>query len=152
MTHWTSKTSTDEETKQVAADFAATLGGGEVVFLHGDLGSGKTTFVRGVAESFGFTDPVRSPTFTIVNRYPVSRGRMRQIFHVDLYRINDLAELAPLALEEELGRSDTVAFIEWSEKAKELLPEPFCEIDFRMDGEAHYITLSPPRASLLPPS
>lgn len=135
-------TYTEGETKELAADFAKNLRGGETVFLTGELGSGKTTFVRGVAESFGFREPVRSPSFTIVNRYPVSRGQIKQIIHVDLYRIHDPAEMAPLALEEELGRPDTVAFIEWPEKAKGLVPEPVYELLFLADGDARHITLS----------
>lgn len=105
----------EEETKKIAADFARNLIGGEVVFLQGELGSGKTTFVRGVAEAFGFHEPVRSPSFTIVNRYPVSHDTVKQILHVDFYRIDDPSEIPPLALEEEVGHSDTVTFIEWPE-------------------------------------
>lgn len=141
MTH---TTHTETETKQLAADFAKNLRGGDIVFLSGDLGSGKTTFVRGVAESFEFLEPVRSPSFTIVNRYPVSRGAIKQIVHVDLYRIHDPSEIAPLALEEELGRPDTVAFIEWPEKANGLVPEPVYELLFFADGAARHITLSQP--------
>ena len=111
----------EQETKKLAAEFAGGLVGGEVVFLSGDLGSGKTTFVRGVAESLGFHEPVRSPSFTLVNRYSVSHGDIKQILHVDFYRINDPAEIAPLALEEETGRADTVTFIEWPES----VPTPF---------------------------
>lgn len=141
----THTTYTPEETKQLAADFAKNLHGGEVVFLTGDLGSGKTTFVRGVAEAFGFHQPVRSPSFTIVNRYPVSRGEIKQMLHVDFYRIDDPSEIVPLALEEELGRPDTVTFVEWPEKAKGLMHEPSDEISFFADGEVHHITLSQPR-------
>lgn len=138
-------TYSEKETKQLAADLATHLQGGEIIFLKGELGSGKTTFVRGVAEAFGFFEPVRSPSFTIVNRYPVSRGRIKQIIHVDFYRIHDPSEIVPLALEEELGRPDTVAFIEWPEKAKGLVPEPSDEILLLADGEVHHITLSQPR-------
>lgn len=140
------------ETKQLAADFAKNLRGGEVIFLTGDLGSGKTTFVRGVAESFGFRDPVRSPSFTIVNRYHISHGDIKQILHIDFYRIDDPSEIVPLALEEEFGRTDTVSFIEWPEKANGLVPEPVYEILFFTDGEAHHINLSQPRERLLPRS
>lgn len=139
-------TYTEEETKELAAELTNDLTGGEVIFLKGELGSGKTTFVRGVAESFGFFEPVRSPSFTIVNRYPVSRGAIKQIVHVDLYRIHDPSEIAPLALEEELGRPDTVAFIEWPEKANGLVPEPVYELLFFADGGARHITLTQPHS------
>ncbi|MFA4845620.1 MAG: tRNA (adenosine(37)-N6)-threonylcarbamoyltransferase complex ATPase subunit type 1 TsaE [Patescibacteria group bacterium] len=113
MSNTTYTTHSDQQTKKLAGEFARTLHGGEVIFLEGDLGSGKTTFVRGVAEAFGFQDPVRSPTFTIVNRYPVVKDSIRQILHVDLYRLKDASELTALALQEDLERPDTVAFIEW---------------------------------------
>ncbi|TAL50254.1 tRNA (adenosine(37)-N6)-threonylcarbamoyltransferase complex ATPase subunit type 1 TsaE [Patescibacteria group bacterium] len=107
----------EEETKKIAADFVRDLQGGEVVFLSGELGSGKTTFVRGIAEALGFHEPVRSPSFTIVNRYPVENVNIKQILHVDFYRIDDASEIPPLALEEEIGQPDTVTCIEWPEKA-----------------------------------
>ncbi len=117
-------THSDEETKALAAEFARTLHGGEVVFLEGDLGSGKTTFVRGVAEALGFSDPVRSPSFTIVNRYVIQHPTIKQMLHVDLYRLKDVSELSALALEEELERPGTVAFIEWPSLFRDVFPTP----------------------------
>lgn len=141
MTNRTYPSRSEKETKQVAAQFAATLKGGDVVFLSGELGSGKTTFVRGVAEAYGFHEPVRSPSFTIVNRYPVAHSTVKQILHVDLYRIDDPSEIPPLALEEEVGRSDTIAFIEWPEKAKGLAFESSHQISFVTNGDTRTITL-----------
>ena len=134
-------THSEQETKQIAAEFAAELRGGEVVFLHGDLGSGKTTFVRGVAQALGFVEPVRSPTFTIVNRYPVARGEIKQILHVDLYRIDDPAELAPLALEEEVGQPDTITFIEWPDLVSHSL-KPSHRIDLTVVLEGRCISIN----------
>ncbi|MBT5807866.1 tRNA (adenosine(37)-N6)-threonylcarbamoyltransferase complex ATPase subunit type 1 TsaE [Candidatus Uhrbacteria bacterium] len=107
------RTHTPEETKKVAAEFAASLEGGEVIFLEGELGAGKTTFVQGVAGALGFDGPVRSPTFTLMNRYGVEAGAIREVLHLDLYRIEDPSELTTLALEEELGGAESVSFIEW---------------------------------------
>lgn len=148
MSHTTYTTHSDHETKTLAAEFARTLHGGEVIFLEGDLGSGKTTFVRGVAEAFGFTEPVRSPTFTIVNRYSIEHPVIKQILHVDLYRLKDASDLTVLALEEELTRPDTVAFIEWPERAEGLLGIPTSTISFCADAQgSHTITLPlPPRS------
>ncbi|MBI5793519.1 tRNA (adenosine(37)-N6)-threonylcarbamoyltransferase complex ATPase subunit type 1 TsaE [Candidatus Uhrbacteria bacterium] len=134
-------THSEQETKNLAAEFARTLHGGEVIFLEGDLGSGKTTFVRGVAEALGFVEPVRSPTFTIVNRYPVTQGAIRQILHVDLYRLKDPSELTALALEEELRRPDTVVFIEWADHADGLLGSPTYAIIFSVHDLEHQIIL-----------
>lgn len=152
MTHKTYSTHSDSQTYALAAEFARKLRGGEVVFLHGDLGSGKTTFVRGVAQALGFNEPVRSPSFTLVNRYPIDHGNIKQILHVDLYRIDDPAQLAPLALEEELGRPDTVAFIEWPQNAKGLVAEPSHEIVFSIVDNARTINFLPPHASPPPQS
>lgn len=135
-------TNSEKETRSIAAEFANTLKGGEVVYLKGDLGSGKTAFVRGVVQELGFKDPVRSPTFTIVNRYPVHHSTIKQIIHVDLYRIEDSSELIPLALEEELGQTDTVTFIEWPERGEGNLLAASSTITFQIDGDAHIIQLN----------
>jgi tRNA threonylcarbamoyladenosine biosynthesis protein TsaE len=94
----------------VARSLAADLADGTVVLLHGDLGAGKTAFVRGLAEGLSVDpDDVSSPTFTLVQEY---RGRLR-LYHVDLYRLTD-AEVPDLGLEE-LSQSGVVA-VEWAEK------------------------------------
>ncbi len=119
MTHVTNSA---EETKKVAADLASTLRGGETVALVGDLGAGKTTFAQGFCAALGVTSPVTSPTFAIMNVYELptlsvgsSSGfpTIRQIVHLDLYRLKSSREIAALGLEEYLGRPDTVALIEW---------------------------------------
>ncbi|HAU66632.1 MAG: hypothetical protein UT30_C0011G0041 [Candidatus Uhrbacteria bacterium GW2011_GWF2_39_13] len=133
------QTHSEQETKQAAAQFAATLHGGDVVFLRGELGTGKTTFVRGVVEYFGFEGMVRSPTFTLMNRYPINHGSLKTILHVDLYRIENSSELNTLALEEELGHSDTIAFIEWPEKDTQHFVTPTHQIQFSCVGTVHEI-------------
>ncbi|MDP2631953.1 MAG: tRNA (adenosine(37)-N6)-threonylcarbamoyltransferase complex ATPase subunit type 1 TsaE [Candidatus Uhrbacteria bacterium] len=105
-------TKSDDETRKLAADFALQLKGGEVVELVGDLGSGKTTFVRGVAEALGSSVRVKSPTFTIMNEYPVNHKAIKKIVHLDLYRFTDPSQLQSLGLDE-YKRDDTVVFIEW---------------------------------------
>ena len=106
------KTTRVEETHALAAEFAKTLKGGELVALIGDLGSGKTTFVRGVVESFGSTARVKSPTFTVMNEYPIEDDRIKKIVHLDLYRFSDPSHLEGIALDDVL-RDDTVVFVEW---------------------------------------
>ncbi|KKW33154.1 MAG: hypothetical protein UY76_C0008G0027 [Candidatus Uhrbacteria bacterium GW2011_GWA2_52_8d] len=102
--------------------------------------------MRGVAEMFGFKEPVRSPSFTIVNRYPVENSTVKRILHVDFYRLDDPSEIVPLALEEEVGRPDTVTFIEWPEKAEGRISEASQYIVFVADGDTRTITLLvPPR-------
>lgn len=102
-----------KQTAQIAADFAASLSGGEVIGLEGDLGSGKTTFVQGVAKALGITDQVTSPTFGIMHVYEVtSHAAINQLVHVDCYRLESKDQLVDLGLEE-WCRPDTVMFIEW---------------------------------------
>jgi tRNA threonylcarbamoyladenosine biosynthesis protein TsaE len=109
-------TRSEEETERIARDLGAKLGVGAVVLLYGDLGAGKTCFVRGLASGLGI-DPeeVSSPTFTLVQEY---RGRV-PLYHVDLYRITP-GEAGELGLEE-LTASGVVA-IEWAEKVDEMFP------------------------------
>ncbi len=106
-------TSTSEtETRAVAAALASRLRPGDVLLLHGDLGTGKTAFVRGLAAGLGIDpDDVTSPTFTLVHEY---RGGRLPIVHVDLYRV-DGTDLDDIGLDEALARAGIVA-IEWAER------------------------------------
>lgn len=106
---------------QRARDLARALGPGSVVLLYGELGAGKTVFVRGLGEGLG-VDPeeVSSPTFTLVHEY---RGR-RTLYHVDLYRV-DAADVDDLGLEE-LAAGDAVVAIEWAERLPRPLPGAIC--------------------------
>jgi len=101
-----------EETQKIAADFAQTLKGGEFVSLIGDLGAGKTTFTRGLVQALGGTVRVKSPTFTVMNEYPVDHATIKRIVHIDFYRFTDTSELGALSLEDE-RRPDTVILAEW---------------------------------------
>ena len=101
------RTETPEETIAAGRTFGATLRPGDVVFLKGDLGAGKTTFIRGVAEARGVTSGVRSPTFALMHRY---RGEP-DLVHIDLYRQAEDAGLDDLALEEWEG--EVITLIEW---------------------------------------
>jgi tRNA threonylcarbamoyladenosine biosynthesis protein TsaE len=112
-------THSESETSAVGRDVAATLSAGAVVLLYGDLGAGKTAFVRGLAEGLGVAPAeVSSPTFTLVQEY---RGGRLTLFHVDLYRLNDPREIDDLGLEE-IG-ADAVLSIEWADR----LPRPPAE-------------------------
>lgn len=101
------------ETEALGAAVAAELRPGDVVLVSGELGAGKTTFVRGAARALGVTGAVTSPTFTIGQRYPGSVP----VSHLDLYRIGDLADEDPELLADYL-RPDAVTFVEWPQGAE----------------------------------
>jgi tRNA threonylcarbamoyladenosine biosynthesis protein TsaE len=97
-----------DDTEAAGAELAARLAPGDVVLVAGELGAGKTTFVRGACRALGVTDPVQSPTFTIGRRY---RGRV-PVSHLDLYRLEDLSSEAPGLLDDYLT-GDAITFVEW---------------------------------------
>lgn len=105
--------SSPEETEAAGAELAATLAPGDVVLVSGELGSGKTTFVRGAARALGVRGPVTSPTFTIGH---VLAGRP-EVAHLDLHRLGSLAAEDPALLDDYLTPT-RVAFIEWPETAE----------------------------------
>lgn len=102
-------TKSPEETINIAKEYAKRMLGGEIILLDGDLGAGKTTFAKGLAQGLEITDIVVSPTFTIMNEY---KGRLN-MYHYDMYRIQSADELIELGLEEYLY-SDGVSVIEWN--------------------------------------
>ncbi|MDQ5952187.1 MAG: tRNA threonylcarbamoyladenosine biosynthesis protein TsaE [Patescibacteria group bacterium] len=113
-----------EDTQKLAAEFAKSLKGGEFISLIGDLGAGKTTFTRGLVEALGGTVRVKSPTFTVMNEYPVDAGAIKRVVHIDFYRFSDASELEALSLEDE-RRPDTVILAEW--------PDALRDVDFDPD-------------------
>jgi tRNA threonylcarbamoyladenosine biosynthesis protein TsaE len=96
------------DTEEIGARIAGELTPGDVVLVSGELGAGKTTLIRGACRALGVEGPVRSPTFTIGSRY---RGRV-PVSHLDLYRLEDLAEEVPGLLDEYLA-PDAITFVEW---------------------------------------
>jgi tRNA threonylcarbamoyladenosine biosynthesis protein TsaE len=104
------ETSAPEQTEAVAAELAGRLRPGDVVLVSGELGAGKTTFVRGACRALGVTAAVTSPTFTIARRYD---GAV-PISHLDLYRLGDVGDEDPALLADELA-DDRIAFVEWPE-------------------------------------
>ncbi len=109
---------TEEETNRIARDFASRLKKGDIVLLEGNLGSGKTFFVREVAKYFAI-DEVSSPTFAIVNEYD---GNVK-IYHFDFYRIKKERELYDIGIDEYLSDEEAITFIEWAELFPNAVPE-----------------------------
>lgn len=111
------KSRSETDTLRIAETFARTLRGGEVILLVGDLGAGKSTFVRGMAQAFGVEEPVRSPTFTLMNVHRIKKSsKIKHLVHVDAYRLKDVHDLRAIGIEEYIGRDDAIVAIEWPER------------------------------------
>ncbi len=108
-----------EQTRRVGMRLGALLQPGNMVALVGDLGSGKTTLVQGIAAGWGSLDPVTSPTFVIVNVYRHTDGL--RLFHLDAYRLNGSAEALDLDLESMLDQGPMI--VEWAERVQSVLPD-----------------------------
>ena len=111
------QTHSPEETEAVGRKLAAQLRPGDVLAYYGDLGAGKTAFTRGLAAGLGVTEPVTSPTYTIVNEY--LSGRL-PLFHFDMYRLGSADELFDIGWEDYLARGGVCA-VEWSENVEDAL-------------------------------
>ena len=112
-------TKSTEETEMLGFEFSKALNAGDFVAMFGDLGVGKTVFTKGFAEGLGITEPVNSPTFTIVQQY--DSGRM-PLYHFDVYRIGDISEMDEVGYED-CFYGEGVTLIEWSNMIGEILPE-----------------------------
>lgn len=128
-----------EETEALGAAAAADLRPGDVVLLEGDLGAGKTTFVRGAARALGVTGPVTSPTFTLVSRYAAAGA---DVVHLDLYRLAGLEGEEPGLIADELD-GGSIAFVEWPGAGLDELPAPALTVRFEhLGGDRRRVTLS----------
>ena len=128
-----------EETESAGAGLAARLRPGDVVLVIGELGSGKTTFVRGAARALGVTDPVTSPTFTIGQLYG---GGPVEVAHLDLYRLHSLAGEDPALLDDYLT-PERIGFVEWPEAAVPQLERVAARVEIRhLGGDRREIELA----------
>jgi len=117
---------TESETAEIAEEFSKLLVNGEIVLLNGDLGSGKTFFVKSVCRQFGIQN-VSSPSFSIVNEYQGDKN----IIHFDFYRVKKIEELYDIGFEDYIMNTETVVFIEWSNMFLEILPKKNYEIEIK---------------------
>src|SRR5258708_7006213 len=120
----THTTTSFEQTQEFGNAFAEKAQELQVIALHGDLGSGKTTFVQGLAKGFGIEKKIISPTFIIMRTYKIDgEGNKKFFYHVDLYRITDQRDIDGLGLPELLEDAQNIIVIEWPEKIEKILPE-----------------------------
>jgi tRNA threonylcarbamoyladenosine biosynthesis protein TsaE len=124
-----------EETFSIGKKLASTLTGGEVLALVGDLGAGKTVFVQGLAVGLRVKELVNSPTYIIMKLYKANRGVIKQLCHVDAYRLSSGLELKDIGVDEYFGLIDTVTALEWPEKIEEILPKDYIHISIETRGE-----------------
>jgi len=129
--------------EQATLDFAARLAAllpasAFCIHLTGDLGAGKTTFVRGLLHALGHTGNVKSPTYALVEHYTIAQ---RQIYHFDLYRLSDPEELLYLGIEEYFS-ANNLTLIEWPEQGKGVLPEPDLLVALQYQPAGRHVNLT----------
>lgn len=123
-------------TAALGAALADWLRDGDVVLLHGDLGAGKTTLVKGIAAALRVIDVVSSPSFALVNEYDGGLlAPVTKLYHLDLYRLQGGDELASIGYEDYISRMDGVTVIEWPERASGSLPERYLLVEITAIGE-----------------
>lgn len=127
-------TLSEQETISAGVDCAKQLQQGDVVACFGDLGSGKTQFIKGICQGLGVKQHVASPTFTIINEYV---GSGVSVYHIDLYRVRNTNDIQELGFEEYLY-NDGICLIEWAEKIVDLLPAKRYDVFFQF-GERENI-------------
>lgn len=139
----TFKTYCESDTENAACKLASAIPAGSVIALHGNLGAGKTVFARGFARGLGITQPVSSPTFTLVQEYPLENGRW--LYHLDMYRIDDYRAALAFGVDEYFDDKDAVVLVEWAERVAEILPDDLYIVNIkRLDGDTREITVESP--------
>lgn len=116
------------EIGDVASQVALFAGDQKIFLFHGDMGAGKTTFIKSLCSELGVTEPVTSPTFSIVNEYT---GGSNKIFHFDFYRLKRQSEALDMGYEEYFYSGD-YCFIEWPEKIPDLIPIHYLRVDIKV--------------------
>jgi len=132
------------ETQEIGEDMAKEVKEQKraVVFgLKGDLGAGKTTFLQGFAKGLGIKEKVISPTFVIMNRFDIKKGKFKNFYHLDCYRIERAKEMENLGFEEIISDPKNIVCIEWPEKIKKILPPDLISISFILEGDKREIII-----------
>ncbi len=124
-----------EEIDRAAKIFIEAVQGYRVFALYAPMGTGKTTFIKAIAEQLGVSDNINSPTFSIINEYSM-QGKKKRIYHFDCYRLDQLDEAINLGFEDYLFDEDSLCFIEWPELIEPILPEETLTV--RIEQEADH--------------
>ncbi len=118
--------------RKTAQEFIAYTKGETIFLINGNMGAGKTTFIKAICKELGIVETVNSPTFSIINEYKTIKGEI--IYHFDCYRINRIEEALEIGIEEYLY-SGNRCFIEWSENIAPLLPDSFIQAEIKEDKD-----------------
>ena len=127
----------EEQTIQIGEHFATRLHRGDVVVLKGDLGAGKTEFVKGICRFLSVDDLVTSPTFSIINQYAGQspEGETLKIYHVDLYRVEKPEDLVEVGFDDMVFAHDAIKLVEWPENAGAHLPEQYWSVTLEQSAD-----------------
>jgi tRNA threonylcarbamoyladenosine biosynthesis protein TsaE len=129
------QSNSEQETAKFAADFVSEIDFGTSIALHGNLGCGKTVFARGFANGLGIKERISSPTFTIVQEYPLVDAKL--FYHMDFYRIHDSEEAFAFGLDDFLSNPDAICVMEWAERVEDILDEETIHIEInRIDKDS----------------
>ncbi len=110
-----------QETREIGFNLASKLEAGQILELHGDLGTGKTTLMKGIGKFFDIKEEITSPSFSIMNIYQTNQNKVNQIVHIDTYRLENEQELIEIGFEDYLEDQSVVCIIEWPEKIQNLI-------------------------------
>ncbi len=138
-------TKSAEETIKLGQDIGKTIKNSTLIALYGDLGSGKTTFVQGLAKGLGINKRLISPTFIILRTYEIENGQWTmdngQFYHVDLYRTRSADDIRGIGLDEIIKNNQDIVVVEWAEKLGEFLPDKRMDINFKQQDNIREITV-----------
>lgn len=135
-------TKSAKETQRAGELLVRDLKGRDLVCLEGELGSGKTTFVQGLAKGLGIKKRITSPTFVLMKRFAISNKQFANFYHIDCYRIKNPQELLDLGFKEILEEENTLVVIEWADRIRKILPKKRLTIKFEfIDEKTRKITI-----------
>ena len=135
---WSQMVHSPREMRTIAGDLANYIAAGRVIYFEGDLGAGKTTLIQGICEALRVDDTVLSPTFSILKPYSTAAGI--ELLHVDLYRIENPAELLLIGIEDFLD-THCAWLIEWPDRGADVIPPPDIKVAIKLNGSARQVNV-----------
>ncbi len=134
-------TKSPEQTEKLGEDFAKNLKPQDVVFLIGNLGSGKTTFTKGIARGLGIKNRILSPTFIVVRSHSTANERIQTLYHLDLYRLKDEGEVLNVSLTDYMNDEKGIVVIEWPEVSQEIVKKNAWKVKFETKDDERSIEI-----------